>query len=77
MQYTVKEDQTLIDLAVQLYGSAEAVDNLLELNPQLTDQDPAWNIDALLVVGSIINYDEENVDKRILKELDGKLIINE
>ena len=77
MEYTVKENQTLIDLAIQLYGKASVVDHLLELNPQLMDRDPAWNIDSMLTVGSTINYDDQDVDKRTLKELDGKLIINE
>ena len=77
MKYTVVENQTIIDLAIQLYGKAESVERLLELNPQLTGRDPAWEISNFLTPGSVIEYDEEGSDKRALKELDGKKIISE
>jgi hypothetical protein len=77
MNIEVKEGQTIIDLAVQLYGTAEAVARLLSLNPQLTDNDFDFDISESLTPGSFINYDETDSDKRTLKELDGKLIISE
>ena len=77
MKYTVKENQTIIDLAIQLYGKPGAVERLIRLNPELADRDPAWDIDAPLVPGSTINYEEEGNEKRVLKELDGKVIISE
>ena len=77
MNIEVKEGQTIIDLAVQLYGTAEAVARLLSLNPQLTDNDFDFDISESLTPGSFINYDEQDPDKRTLKELDGKLIISE
>lgn len=77
MKYTVKENQTIIDLAIQLYGKAEAVEQLLELNPELTQRDPAWDLTESLTPGTEINYDEEGSDKRTLNELYGKIIISE
>ncbi|WP_297096365.1 hypothetical protein [uncultured Draconibacterium sp.] len=77
MTYTVKDNQTITDLAIQLYGTVEAVERLLTLNPQLTGRDPAWNITDSLTPGSVIYYDEEESNKNVLKELDGKTIISE
>jgi hypothetical protein len=77
MNIEVKEGQTIIDLAVQLYGTAEAVGRLLSLNSQLTDNNFDFDISESLTPGSFINYDEQDADKRTLKELDGKLIISE
>ncbi len=77
MKIEVKESQTIIDLAVQLYGTAEAVGRLLTLNPELIENEFEYNISDSLTPGSFINYDEQDQDKRILKELDGKLIISE
>lgn len=77
MKYTVNENQTIMDVAIQLYGKAEAVVQLFSLNPQLTGRDPAWDITESLTPGSVVLYDEEEIDKNVLKELDGKLIISE
>ena len=77
MKIEVKESQTIIDVAVQLYGTAEAVEQLLSLNPQLIENEFDFEISESLIPGSFINYDELDRDKRILKELDGKLIISE
>jgi hypothetical protein len=77
MEYTVTENQTIIDLAVQLYGNAGAVGHLLGLNPQLTGRDPAWELSGLLPPGTVVYYDDEGADKRVLNELGGKLVINE
>lgn len=67
----------MTDLAIQLYGKAEALERLLALNPQLTGRDPAWDITESLTPGSVIFYDDEDSDKNVLKELDGKIIISE
>lgn len=77
MQYKVEKNQTIVDVAVQLYGKAEAVERLLLLNPQLTGRDPAWDITESLTPGSVIFYDDEDSEKSVLKELDGKIIISE
>jgi hypothetical protein len=77
MKIKTVENQTIIDLAIQLYGSAEAVERLLSLNTQLTDSGFDWEITDVLPEGTVINYEEEGSDKKVLKELDGKLIISE
>ncbi len=69
--------QTIIDLAIQLYGNAELVDQLLLLNPVLLDSEPAFNLSDFLPVGLEINYNEDLRELRILNELNGKIIINE
>ncbi len=76
-KYTVVENQTIIDIAIQLYGKADAVEQLLDLNPQLTKRDPAWDMTNSLTTGSVIIYDDEDCDKKVIKELDGKVIISE
>ena len=77
MQYKVEKNQTIVDVAVQLYGKAEAVERLLALNPQLAGREPAWDITESLTPGSVIFYDDEDSEKSVLKELDGKIIISE
>ncbi len=77
MEYTVKDNQTIFDLAIQLYGKAESVERLLELNQQLTGRNPAWNITDSLTPGTVIYYDDESNDKRTLKDLNGRIIISE
>lgn len=77
MTYTVLAGQTIVDLSVQLYGKAEGVERLLKLNPQLVSRNPACNVAESLAPGTVIYYDDENNDKRTLKDLNGRIIISE
>lgn len=77
MKYTVKDNQTIIDLAIQLYGTADAVERLLLLNSDLTTRNPAWDMTDSITPGTEVTYDEEGTEKLIVKELDGKIIISE
>jgi hypothetical protein len=60
-----KTNQTLIDLALQLYGNVDAVGELLALN------NLSVNVAEPLAVGIVINYDEAStlMNKRVLQDL--------
>lgn len=81
---TVKERQTLFDIALEQYGTCEAVDELLRLNPDIAN-DPAAltaaGIDSIADKGFYLDlpvetsmqlvYDPDSMLRRdnILKEL--------
>lgn len=81
---TVKKHQTLFDIALEQYGTCEAVGEILALNPGL-ENDPAalaqlgidsirhtaFYIDAAVAPGMRIRVDENSawVRKNTLKEL--------
>lgn len=69
--------QTLIDIAIQEYGNAEAVAILIKNNPQLiTDSvefELTGDVDA---TGMVIRDEDDLKDKKVLKELDGKVIVS-
>jgi len=57
--YTVQSGQTLIDLALELYGAAEAVVELAALND--------LNIDEALSAGQTVVYDPADVvDRKVV-----------
>lgn len=85
MQTTlVKENQTLHDLSIALYGTCEAVGELLRLNPAIendaralsaagidTISDKAFYLDLPVAEGSELRFDPDSLLRRdnILKEL--------
>jgi hypothetical protein len=77
MKIEAKENQTLIDLAIQLYGNADSVTRLIALNPQLTESAFEFEVSGVLAQGTEVYFDDVDIDKKILKELDGKSIISE
>lgn len=83
--YTTVKYQTLIGLAMQLYGNVDAVAEILELN-DLTGQmempfDKADEVDITANVkeGVDIVYDETSdlYNALVLKELNGRVFVNE
>lgn len=84
---TVRDNQTIYDLAVQYYGTAEAAGLVLKDNPTLandakamaalgiTDTDNFY-ADIAIKPGIIVNIDDDNRMRRdnTLKELGGRVI---
>lgn len=82
------KNQTLWDIAIQYYGSAEAVNELLELNPQLQNDlssvinsgyivdSTMFYIELPLKEGSSIKIDEDSfwVRRDVLKEIEEDII---
>lgn len=70
-------EQTIIDIAVQSYGNPEAVAMLIADNPELiTDSvefELTGDIDA---TGLIIRDEDDLMNKKVLKELEGKVIVS-
>lgn len=67
--YTVQKNQSIIDVAIQLYGNVDAVPELLRLNGQLLGgRTETWelatayacDISRPLTVGMVLNYDERS-----------------
>ena len=70
-------NQTLIDIAVQEYGNAEAVDILIEDNPGLIADSVEFELtDDVDATGLVIREEDDLKDKKVLKELDGKIIVS-
>ena len=70
----------LIDIAIQNYGNPEAVAILIEDNPgliadsvefELTDDVETWHAASLQ-----IRDEDDLMNKKVLKELEGKIIIS-
>lgn len=82
------KNQTIWDVAIQYYGSAEAVNELLELNPQLQNDlssvinsgyivdSTMFYIELPLKEGSSIKIDEDSfwVRRDVLKEIEEDII---
>lgn len=81
---TVKRNQTLYDIALEQYGTCEAIGEILDLNPQLTNdpaalcatridsmRDTAFYIDTALEPGTqlLIDEDSPRIRKSTLREL--------
>lgn len=72
--------QTLIDLSIQHNGNPEAVAVLIADNSQLFAGDSEFDLTAdveTLHATSLIIRDEDVVkDKKVLKELEGKIVVS-
>ena len=72
--------QTLIDIATEKYGNPEAVAILIDDNPALFSNDREFELTADVEThgGASLHIREETdvMDKKVLKELDGKVIVS-
>lgn len=84
MEITVKDNQTILDLAVQYYGNIEAVGELLHNNPQVANDKAAVVLEGYepgdfwphikLKPGQVIRID---TDSRLMKKnVTGKITKN-
>lgn len=55
MAYTVEYGQSIFDISVQVYGSADGVEQLLRDNPEI-------DLDTDLVVGQVLVTDSSNIE---------------
>lgn len=82
----VKQNQTLFDIAIEQYGTCEAVEELLRLNPDISNDprakiasgidyiaDRDFYLDLAVAQGEelIINLDSELRQNTILREIQG------
>lgn len=81
--YTTVKGQSIIALAVQLYGNVDAIKELLELNDFTNKIDTADNnswvdIGYRLKSGESINYDDTSSlrNEDFLNELNGRVILD-
>lgn len=70
--------QTLIDIAIQHYGNQEAVPILIDDNPDLITDSVEFELTGDLSDPDSLTFrDEDDLkDKKVLKELDGKIIVS-
>lgn len=68
---TTIQNQTVLDLALQLYGNADAVGELLALNRFPDNDVSGFNVAKLIGAGVTVSYDETSslMNKRVLQEL--------
>ena len=67
----------LIDLAIQNYGNPEAVAILIEDNPGLIVDSVEFELTGDIDATGLITRDEDDLmNKKVLKELEGKIIIS-
>lgn len=84
MEVTVKPNQTIFDLAAQYYGTCEAIGEILDNNPELTNEDAAKTaagIDAInddsfyfdlpVKTGAVIKIDTDSrrLQKSVIKQI--------
>lgn len=67
----------LIDIAIQEYGNQEAISLLIKDNPQLFANDREFDITKSLPDNVFIAVRDEGRNKKVLKELGGKVIVSE
>lgn len=69
---TVKPNQTVYDIAVEQYGTCEAVSKIMADNPELMNTDNGFCFDLALKAGStlLIDTDSRIIRKNILREID-------
>ncbi len=72
-------ESNLIDIAIQEYGNQEAVAVLIADNPDLFTNDREFDLTESLPDNTNLSIrDEDDVkNKKVLKELDGKVIVSE
>ena len=70
--------QNLIDYSLQKYGTIAALFVLMEDNPQLFSSGREIEITSSLDTEKIVTRSENDLmDKKTLKELNGKIIVSE
>ncbi len=69
---TVKPNQTIYDIAVEQYGTCEAVSKIMSDNPELANTDDGFRFDLALKAGGtlLIDADSRLMKKNILREID-------
>lgn len=69
---TVKPNQTVYDIAVEQYGTCEAVGKIMADNPELANADDGFCFDLALKAGGtlLIDTDSRLMKKNILREID-------
>lgn len=82
MKVTVKDNQTILDIALEHYGTADGISEILNLNPTLTNDSAALiqqgispgdlYLDVMIKPGTILLVDENSrmVQKNTVKEID-------
>lgn len=88
-QITVLENQSIIDIAVKYYGTAEAVGEILSLNPDIINSPTAleeqgidananlyFQLDIALKPGELLTIDSDSylINQTIVTELSNKSI---
>lgn len=80
---TTTENQTIFDIAVQHYGNVEAVQEILQLNPQITNDTKGYNVDDNIFQfdlpvrsNSQLTIDEDSIylKKDVLREINETVI---
>lgn len=71
LTYIVQKDQTLMDVALQLYGSCEAASHLVDNNYDLLND---HTIGASLPVGMVLQYDYDGEDREVTSQLEHTVI---
>lgn len=84
----VEPNQTVFDLAVQHYGTAEAVQKLLDDNPDIANDasalialgvdtiaNPAFRLDVAVQPGFVLKIDESSrlIDSRIIQKITNEI----
>lgn len=68
---------SLIDISLQSYGNPEAVGIIIDDNPGLITDSVDFEItNDINVDGIYIRTEDDLMDKKVLKELDGKKIVS-
>lgn len=69
---TVKFNQTVYDVAIEQYGTCEAVGEIIDNNPELTNTNSDFCFDMALRADStlLINTDSRLIKKNILRDID-------
>lgn len=78
IQIKVLDGQTIYDIAKQYYGNIEAVSEILELNPDIRNNDIyLYAIDRPLLAGLKINIDEKSKkrDANTLRNIHKNIIL--
>jgi len=65
----IKENQTLFDLSLQLYGSTDYIYKIVQDNPAIP------HIHAGNLVGMVITYDEQKIDLTQYFKVNNKTIV--
>lgn len=69
---TVKPNQTVYDIAVEQYGTCEAVGKIMADNPELVNTGSDFRFDLALEAGGtlLVDTDSRLVRKNVIREID-------
>lgn len=69
---TVKPNQTVYDIAVEQYGTCEAVGKIMADNPELVNTGSDFRFDLALETGGtlLVDTDSRLVRKNVIREID-------